>query len=119
MKVKLIIIIIISVFALGFIIGFVMPTNQACTKRGCPCENVSGERPCNSCSISNQVFTTGILNVIQQCGASEIVTCENNTQIDTRIDLENKQCTLDWYIFGFNLKYINSNPEEPVSNVIN
>ena len=119
MKVKLVILIIISVIAIGFIIRFIVPTNQACTERGCPCEGISGERPCNTCSISNHIFTTGLINVIQQCRASEIIMCENNSQVDTRIDLENKECTVGWYVFGFNLKYLGNNPEETVSNNIN
>ena len=89
---------------LGLIIGAVLPeTNEGCTEMGCPCEGVSGERPCNSCSFSDQIFTTGILNIAQQCRALEIITCENDAQVDSRIDLENKECRTNWYIFGFNL----------------
>jgi hypothetical protein len=118
MKTELIIGIIVSVIVLGFLIGVILPeTDVGCTEMGCPCENVSGERPCNSCSFSDQIFTTGVLNVIQQCGASEIIRCENNTQTNARIDLQNRKCRTDWYIFGFNLRYLGTNPEEPVSSV--
>lgn len=109
--------VIVSVIVLGFVIGAALPeTNEGCTMMGCPCEDVSGERPCNSCSFSDHIFTTGILNVVQQCKASEIIICENNVQVDTRIDLENKRCKTDWYIFGFNLRYLGTNPEEPVTS---
>ena len=97
-------IIIISVVVLGFIIGTILPeTDPGCTVMGCPCEGVSGERPCNSCSFSDHIFMTGILNVVQQCRTLEIITCENDVQVDSRIDLENKECRIDWYIFGFKL----------------
>ena len=89
---------------LGLIIGAVLPeTNEGCTEMGCPCEGVSGERPCNSCSFSDHIFTTGILNIAQQCRAQEIIVCENDVQIDSRIDLENKECRIGWYVFGFKL----------------
>ena len=117
MKLRLIIgIIIVSAIVFGFIIGAVPEINWGCTQMACPCEGVSGERPCNSCFSSDHIFTTGIVNVVQQCGASEIIICENNTQVDTRIDLENKRCRIDWYIFGFNLRYLGTNPEEPIIN---
>jgi len=110
-------IIIVSVIVLGFVIGAVLPeTNADCTLMGCPCEDVSGERPCNSCSFSDPMFITGVLNVIQQCRASEIIRCENNTQVGSRIDMENKRCRADWYIFGFNLRYLCTSPEKPVSS---
>lgn len=116
MGLGLIIGIIVSVIVLGSIIGTVLPeTNEGCTEMGCPCEGVSGERPCNSCYFSDPIFTTGIVNVIQQCRASEIIKCENNTQVSSRIDLKNKICRDDWYIFEFNLRYLGTNPEEPVS----
>lgn len=106
MKLELIIgITIVSAIILGFVIGIFLPeNNEGCTKMGCSCEGVSGERPCNSCSFSDHIFTTGILNVVQQCRASEIIICENNAQVDSRIDLANKTCRTDWYIFGFNLR---------------
>jgi len=109
--------IIVSVIVLGFVIGAVLPeTNKRCTMMGCLCEGVSGESPCNSCSFSNHIFTTGILNVVQQCSASEIIICENDVQVNSRIDLANKMCRTDWYIFGFNLRYLGTNPEESVSS---
>ena len=83
---------------------------------GCPCEGVSGERPCNSCSFSDHIFTTGILNVVQQCRASEIIICENDAQVDSRIDLANKKCRTDWYILVFNLRYLSTNPDEDASS---
>lgn len=120
MNIKIMIIIIVSIVAIGFIVALIIPeTNVGCTEMGCPCGGISGERPCNSCSISNHIFTTGLINVIQQCRASEIIMCENNVQVNSRIDLENKECETDWYIVGFNLKYLGNNPEETVSNKIN
>ena len=118
MKLELIIgIIIVSVIVLGFVIGAIIPeTNEGCTEIGCRCEGVSGERSCNSCSFSDHIFTTGILNVVQQCRASEIIICGNDAQVDSRIDLANKKCTTDWYVFGFNLRYLGTNPEKTVSN---
>lgn len=120
MKLGLIIlIIIVSVVVLGFVIGAILPrTEISCTLMACPCEGVSCERPCNSCYFSDNIFTTGIINVVQQCSASEIIICENGDQVDSRIDLENKKCTVDWYIFGSNLRlrYRNTNPEEIVSS---
>ena len=122
MKLGLIIgIIIVSVIVLGFVIGAVIPeTNEGCTEIGCRCEGVSSERSCNSCSFSDHIFTTGILNVVQQCRASEIIICENNAQVDSRIDLATKKCTTDWYIFGINLRYLGTNPEKTVtvSNIL-
>ena len=71
---------------------FSLKLMKAALRWVCPCEGVSGERPCNSCSFSDHIFTTGILNVVQQCRASEIIICENGAQVDSRIDLENKKC---------------------------
>lgn len=115
MKLGLIIgIIIVSVIVLGFVIEAVLPETYeeytSCTLMGCLCKGVSGEMPCNSCSFSDRIFTTGILNVVQQCSASEIIICENDAQVDSRIDFENKKCRIDWYILGFNLRYIGTNP---------
>ena len=113
-------IIIISVIVLGFVIGLILPgiLMTKCTEMGCPCEGVSGERLCNSCSYSDHIFTTGILNVVQQCWASEIITCENDAQVDSRIDFENKKCRTDWHILGFNLGDIRTNPRQGVSKNI-
>jgi len=118
MKLELIIgIIIVSVIVLGFVIGIVLPEiNEGCTEIGCRCEGVSGERSCNSCSFSDHIFTTGIINVVQQCRVPEIIICENDAQVDSRIDLATKKCTNDWYVFGFNLRYLGTNPEKTVSN---
>lgn len=110
-------IIIVSVIVLGFAVGAVLPDiSGGCTLMACPCEGVSGERPCNSCSFSDYIFATGILNIVRHCSASEIVICENDAQVDSRIDLENKKCRTDWYIFGFNFRYFGTNPEEGVVN---
>jgi len=112
-------IVIVSVVVFGFVIGTILlETNEGCTEIGCSCEGVSGERSCNSCSFSDPIFSIGLLNVIQQCRAPEIIVCENNVQVDTRIDLENRRCRTDWYIFGFNLRYLGTNPEESVSKEI-
>lgn len=118
MKLGLILgIIVISVIILGFAIGIVLPESSlGCTEIGCPCEGVSGERPCNSCSYSDHIFTTGVLNIVNQCRASELIICENNVRLDSRIDLENKECTANWYILGFNLRYLGTEPEKTVSN---
>ncbi len=110
-------IVIIFIIILGFIIGLILPaTNAGCTLMGCFCQGNDGEKPCNSCSFSDQVFTTGILNAVKKCSASEFIICENNKQVGTRIDLENKICRIDWILFGYNLKYLKNNPNEIVTN---
>ena len=119
MQLKKIIGIIIIIIAIGWIIGlFLNENNQGCTELGCPCRGVTGERSCNTCFSSNTIFATGILNVVKQCRSSEIITCENNVQIDSRIDSENKNCRTDWYIFGFNLGYLFTDPEKTVTSDI-
>jgi len=117
MRLKLIIgIVIFCAVILGFAIGAGIPDGAGgCTEMACPCEGVSGERPCNHCSTSDPIFMTGIVNVIQQCGATEMIQCENNIQVGSRIDKENGTCRTDWYVFGYNLRYLGTNPDEPVS----
>lgn len=104
-------IIIASFIVLGFVIR-ILPPLSMCTVMGCPCEDTSGERPCNSCSFSEPIFTTGILNVVQQCKAQEMITCENGVQVDSRIDLANKECRTEWYLFWFKIRDIGKSPGE-------
>lgn len=110
-------IILLSFIVVGFAIGAIIPeSNGGCTEMACPCEGVSGERPCNSCSLSDPIFMTGVVNVIQQCGASEIIQCENNVQVGSRIEKKDNSCRADWYVLGLNLRYLGTNPEKPVSS---
>ncbi len=112
MKLRWIIgVIIVSFIVLGFVIR-VFPPLVGCTAMGCPCGNISGERPCNSCSFSEPIFTTGILNIMQQCKTQEIITCEDGVQVDSRIDLENKQCRTECYLFWFKIRNIGKSSEE-------
>ena len=101
-KETIIILIIIAIIVLGFIIGAVLPETEggSCTLMACPCDGVSGERLCNSCSFPNHIFTTGILNVVQQCPAQEIITCENNQETGKRYDIGEDGCEYDWNFFG-------------------
>ena len=90
---------IVLIAVLGFVMGALFPeTSEGCTERGCPCEGISGERPCNICFFSDPIFITGILNVVQQCEAPELKVCENGVQIGSRVDLANKKCRTDFYL---------------------
>ena len=82
---------------LGFIIRLAIPKNYGCTLIGCSCDGVSGEIPCNTCIGDNTIFIMGIFNVIQQCNAKEIIMCEDNVQINKRIDFENENCKTKFY----------------------
>jgi len=120
MKLWLIVgIVVIAALLLGFLIGIILPENGPnCTFIACSCNGVSGERPCNGCFSDDIIFAIGVFNAIHHCTMSEIITCENNTQISSRIDVENKTCTTDWYILGFNLRYLSANPEQTDSKDI-
>jgi hypothetical protein len=109
----------ILIIFLGFIVAALLPSRGTiCTLTGCPCEGVEGERPCNTCSFSKPIFTTGLLNVVQSCSAQEIVFCENNKAVDRRIDFDNKECEYDWYVLTFNLRNFGRRFEDPTQVMI-
>jgi len=91
-------IVIAAIIILGFISAALSAYESVCTKMGCPCAGVEGERPCNSCSILEPIFTLGIVNLVKVCPGSEIITCENGIEVDKRIDW--KDCEYRWYILG-------------------
>jgi len=90
-------IVIAAIVLLGFIVAGTLPSETVCTEMGCPCES-DGERPCNDCSLLEPVFTLGIVNVVEVCHGTEILTCENSIKIDERIDWEG--CEYKWYFLG-------------------
>lgn len=99
-----ILIIVLSVIILGFIVGLAIPKfGGGCTEMGCSCIRINGERSCNTCTWSDPIFITGILNIVQQCGAQEIITCVNDVEISKRADIENKDCKTNWYFFWLNI----------------
>ena len=117
-KIHVILIIFLSIIILGFLIGLFIPSlGTACTKMGCLCElSEDGERYCNSCSFSNPIFITGLFNVVKDCRGSEIITCEDAVQIDTRIDFDKENCEKDFYVLWFNLERISNNQDTGISS---
>lgn len=117
MKRSLIVFIIFAVA--GFLVGAIFPKKDiACTMMWCPCEGVVGERICNTCFFSDYLFATGIINISRRCRASEIIVCENDKVVDSKIDMENKKCSIELSVFGFNLKNLWANPETAVSSKV-
>ena len=104
----------IVIIILGFMIAALLPSKgMFCTLMGCSCPSTQGEWPCNNCSSSKPVFTTGLLNIVQKCSAKEIMVCENNKPVDYRIDFDNKECQYDWYVLSFNLRNLGKDFEDP------
>ena len=95
------VIIILLVILLGFIIAIFLPEINLCTKMGCPCEDIDGERPCNLCTVSDPIFVLGIINIAKACFAQEVVLCENNQNIDQRIDIDNNSCEYKISFFSY------------------
>jgi len=94
-RTKLIIIIIaILVIIPGFLIGmFIGPVPKMCTMIACGqflLEEVPEgihEIPCNSCSMFDPIFTTGIFNVWRSCSGKEIMIYDGEDHIDTKYNL--------------------------------
>ena len=99
-KVLIPILIVIGIIILGFVIG-AFSHYSFCTTMACPCENVVGERPCNSCTDDNAIFVIGIVNVFKTCSSEEIIICENNTEVDSRIDWDEDSCKFEWNFFVY------------------
>lgn len=97
---SLVLILFVSV---GFAAASFSDESTFCTEMGCPCQGVEGERKCNSCTSSECVFLTGVINIKEICRANEVITCENNTQVNSRIDWDNKDCSTKTTLFGFDL----------------
>ncbi len=113
------VVIFLVIIVAGFAIGTLSPESpMLCTMMACLCTDVDGERTCNTCSYSDPVFTTGIVNVAKQCTVREIIVCENGTQVDSRYDMENKKCRTLWRIFGVDLRNLNKNSGESESTSI-
>lgn len=85
-------VIIAIVIILGFLVAAFLSEMISCTEMGCPCENLVSERPCNSCTLSNPVFTSGIVHISKVCSAQEVILCENNTDVGRRVDVDNNSC---------------------------
>lgn len=65
-----------GIIVLGFIIGAAVRFMPACTRMMCyPPSDSTGmsEVICNSCSYSDLIFATGIINVYKQCAMKEIL----------------------------------------------
>tara|TARA_Y100000034_G_scaffold111318_1_gene144325 strand:+ start:1452 stop:1763 length:312 start_codon:yes stop_codon:yes gene_type:complete len=97
---KITVIILLIIIVLGFAIGFLIPEIWACTALGCPCTNIEGERECNSCDISNYIFVTGVINLVNSCDGQEILSCSNNEQVGKRIDKNNCGYELRFFFQG-------------------
>ena len=72
---------------MGFIAGFFSKEITACTEMACLCQE-SGQFPCNSCFSTDEVFIAGVLNIVKECPAQEIIICKDQRQVDTRIEVE-------------------------------
>ena len=76
-----------------------------CTLVYCDCfdsegENLVGEIPCNSCGLSDPVFLTWLFNVVRDCGAKEIIICEDGGSRDSRLDINEESCEYSFSFFG-------------------
>ncbi len=108
-------ILIILGFVFGFIGSLIGEYGWACTEMMCmPTDpNFTGQMPCNSCFQEKPLFILGIINVVERCTGGQIVVYENGRGIDSRVDVMG--CQYEWYFLTFNLKYLFSNPEQPIA----
>ena len=96
----IIIVIIVLIIILGFVIAAFISESTICTKMGCPCRGIEGERPCNSCTISNYIFVSRVINIANVCDATEIITCENDLQVDKRFEKSDCKYELRFFFQG-------------------
>ncbi|MBR9702525.1 hypothetical protein GOV10_00680 [Candidatus Woesearchaeota archaeon] len=91
---KTLIIILASIFALGIIIGFLVPSYSRGTLRACSCGShllpeiivPDGEKTCNQITTNNPVFFTLIFNIYSVCPGQEIIVCEGGEKISERVE---------------------------------
>ncbi len=115
MKINLAAAFVVVLIAAGLLLaGMNGRETTACTEMGCPCID-DGERPCNSCTIARSFFSTVVLDLVYECSATEILICEKGMATEKRIS-EKKDCRMETYVLGFDLKYIGKNPEGTSSN---
>ena len=88
----LISVIIIAIIVLGFVVAIFLPELTMCTQMACPCEEGVSERPCNSCTIPDPIFTIGIFHISKICSGQEVILCENNIDVGKRIDIDHSSC---------------------------
>lgn len=65
--------------------GMLTSGEQMCTLKGCPCQE-DGERPCNSCTKTDPMFVTGLVNVVKSCSGTQVLTCQDGEQVDSRVE---------------------------------
>jgi len=80
---SIILIFIIAAFLIGF---YINPYPPVCTEKYCECVD-NGEFFCNSCSIENPVFLSGLVNVYKVCSAKEVIVCTSEER-RVRVDEE-------------------------------
>ncbi|MBI2499856.1 hypothetical protein HYV88_06440 [Candidatus Woesearchaeota archaeon] len=62
-----------------------------CTKMDLECQK-TGEYTVNECTSSKSIFGFWIINIAKQCPGKELVTCQDNTQISSRIEIDRDKC---------------------------
>ncbi|MBI2452571.1 hypothetical protein HYV50_05880 [Candidatus Pacearchaeota archaeon] len=50
------------------------------------------ELPCNSCSVSDPVYVTGVINIVRYCEGKEIILCEDYERAGVRYDIDENSC---------------------------
>ncbi len=81
---KIILVIAVAVFVLGFGIPYFIPDTRSCTLKGCHCPtDGTSELPCNGCGFEKSVFLTGVIDVVYNCPTREILMCQNGNSVET------------------------------------
>lgn len=86
---------------IGFVFALVVPKAVICEQNECGiCPKVDeregitqDELLCNKCSVTYNVFLTGVLNVQKKCNAQEDTLCEDGNWVGTRLVVyDNEDC---------------------------
>jgi hypothetical protein len=109
-----IIIVIIFLIALGFLIGLITPNGGTSTLLDCPCSYVglqsmgssdtnysfSGEKPCNSVSSYDTIFSLVIFSITKGGRGKEIIICQDGKQIGERDDIDKSSIKYKWGFYN-------------------
>ena len=90
----------ILIVTIGFFVARALPPSTMCTFKACFAPETGKEISCNSCQVSQTVFTIGVFHISKSCGATEIIRKTPDGNQETRIAVKEKSCQLLWYAFG-------------------
>ncbi len=92
---KLAAIVLIVVIALGFIFPLFIKDYRFCAERECSCNNKASVE-CSTCSSYNPRIMFIIVNLGKVCQGKEVIACQENSQVNKEIIIDNEDCRYVW-----------------------